>query len=507
MTRSVRGSFGSRFRRGEQLLGALVRMPNEGLIELAGLVGLDYVVIDTEHGPGDQLALAHHVVAAAANGLATIVRIGQPQEALRVLDLGADAILAPHVSSVDQARALVDAAHYPPLGRRGFAHYSRAGRYGLTEPAEHHARARETVVIAMIEDPLGLAAAAEIAALDGIDGLMLGPADYACELDVVGRLDDPRVVAAATAVRDTARAAGVAAVSIVGSIEAAARGFAAGDTAVMYNVQLLLGQLFTGLSAARPVSDPQAADSGSSGVGAPGLALSRSKREKLVLVPGMLGDATVWDGVAAELLDVAAPQFARIDLDDSITEMAASVLATAPRRFALAGHSLGAIVALEIMRQAPERVTRLALVNASGRAPSTEQQAAWAATITRLETGHFTEIAAELARGTLARHRRDDAELVETNQRMAFAVAADGMRRQLRAQQARTSYLDDVARFAVPVLIVSGGLDDVCPPERQAELLVSCPQAWLVTIADAGHMAPLEQPAALAAHLRTWLTT
>ena len=65
---------------------------------------------------------------------------------------------------------------------------------------------------------------------------------------------------------------------------------------------------------------------------------------------------------------------------------------------------------------------------------------------------------------------------------MAFAVAADGMRRQLRAQQARTSYLDDLARFAVPVLIVSGGLDEVCPPERQAELLAHCPQARLVTM-------------------------
>jgi pimeloyl-ACP methyl ester carboxylesterase len=221
----------------------------------------------------------------------------------------------------------------------------------------------------------------------------------------------------------------------------------------------------------------------------------------------MLGDATGWDAVAADLVDVAAPQFARIDLDDSITEIARSVLAVAPERFALAGHSLGAIVALEIMRQAPERVTRLALVNASGRGPSAAQQAAWAATITRLEAGEFTEVAGELARATLAPHRREDAELVDANLRMAFAVTADGMRRQLRAQQARTSYLDDLAGYAVPVLIVSAGLDDVCPPERQAELLAHCPSARLVTIPDAGHLTPLEQPTALAAHLRTWLTT
>ena len=501
MTGPAAVTFGSRFRRGDLLLGALVRMPNEGLVELAGLVGLDFVVIDTEHGPGDQLALAHHLIAAAANGLATIVRIGRPEEALRVLDLGVDGILAPHVSTVDQARALIDAVHYPPLGRRGFGHYSRAGRYGLTAPAEHHARARETVVIAMIEDPLGLAAAAEIAALDGIDGLMLGPADYACELGVVGQLDDPRVVAAAGAVRETARAAGVAAVSIVGSRAAAIDAFAAGDTAVMYNVQLLLGKLFTGLVSARPAASSDAPPARSARVE------TRSAREELVLLPGMLGDATVWDAVASELLDVAAPQFARIDLDDSITEMAASVLATAPDRFALAGHSLGAIVALEIMRQAPERVTRLALVNASGRAPSAEQQAAWAAHHRpgwRADTSPRSRPSWPVARSPRS------AATTPTSSRptsaMAFAVAGDGMRRQLRAQQGRTSYLDDMARFTVPVLIVSGAMDEVCPPERQAELLAHCPRAQLVTLPDAGHIAPLEEPVALAAHLRRWLT-
>ena len=97
-------AFADRFRSGDPLLGALMRMPNESMAELAGLVGLDFVLIDTEHGPGDQLALAQHINAAAANGLATMVRIGRPEEILRVLDLGVDGILAPHVSSIEQAR-------------------------------------------------------------------------------------------------------------------------------------------------------------------------------------------------------------------------------------------------------------------------------------------------------------------------------------------------------------------------------------------------------------------
>ena len=234
----------------------------------------------------------------------------------------------------------------------------------------------------MIEDPRGLAEAAGIAGVEGIDGLMLGPADFAAEIGALGTPDDPRVTAAAAAVRTHARVAGIAPVSIVSSAVGARNAFGAGDSVVLYNVTHAVGELFTGLASARPGPAPTRPGSStgpftglSSGLSG-GLFTGTSSpgREPLVLLPGMLGDGTVWEAVAAELADVAAPQFGRIDLDDSITEMAASVLAVAPARFALAGHSLGAIVALEIARQAPERITRLALVNASGRGPSDAQQ-------------------------------------------------------------------------------------------------------------------------------------
>ena len=359
----------------------------------------------------------------------------------------------------------------------------------------------------MIEDGAGLAAVTDIAAVEGIDGLMFGPADFAVSLGVVGGLDDPRVSAAAAAVRTAAHAAGIAAVSIVGTSAAARAAFLAGDDAVMFNVAHALGELFMSLAAAGPGSG-SGSGSGSADGGfsvGPGLNPLRTRRENLVLVPGMLADETVWDATASELLDVAAPQFARIDLDQSVSELATSILAVAPARFALAGHSLGAIVALEIIRRAPQRVTRLALINATGRGPAPEQLAAWATTVARLEAGEFSAVAAELARRTLPAGRRDDAALIRANERMALTVAADGLRRQLRAQQGRTSYLDDLAAIAVPVLIVSGALDDVCPPERQHEILARCPQAHLVTLDDAGHMVPLEQPAELAALLRSWL--
>ena len=484
-------SFDARLRRGDRLLGALLRMPNEGLVELTGLVGMDYVVIDTEHGPADQLALTHHVMAAQANGLAVIVRVGSPADVLRVLDLGVDGILAPHVCDAAAARQYVDAVHYPPRGRRGFAAYTRAGRYGLRTATEHLDASRKSLLVCMIEDPAGVAAAAEIAALDGVDGLMLGPADLACELLAVGRPNDPRILAAAEVVRSSARAAGVAAVTIVGSTDAADKAFAAGDTAVMYNVQALLAELFTRI-----------AEFGRPGSSRPAAATS----EPLVLLPGMLGDATLWDAVASQLADIASPHFLRLDLDASVCEMAESVLAVAPERFALVGHSLGAVVALEIARRAPHRLSKLALVNASGRGPADEQRASWSELLDRLDSDGFDAIAEELGRDTLPAARREDAPLVQAGQRMARAVGPIGLRRQLQAQLGRTSYLDVASQIDVPVLIVSGALDQVCPPERQAELLTHCPRASLVTLEGVGHMSPLESPADVATALRDWLT-
>jgi pimeloyl-ACP methyl ester carboxylesterase len=224
-----------------------------------------------------------------------------------------------------------------------------------------------------------------------------------------------------------------------------------------------------------------------------------------VLLSGMLCDETLWDGFAELASDDVLPWPIRIDLDDSVPEMAASLLAAAPPRFAVAGHSLGAIVALEVVRQAPQRVTGLALVNASGRGPSDAQQASWAATLARLDQGEFAQVATELSRLTLPNGQREDADLVSTNQRMADHVGETGLRRQLRAQQARTSYLDALGSIAVPVLVVSGALDEICPPARQEEIVAHCPPARLVELADTGHMAPLERPQALAAHLRQWL--
>ena len=106
---------------------------------MLGLAGFDFVVIDCEHGPADLLAMRQHLAFAELQGLAVLVRVGaaEPALVLRALDAGAQGVIAPHIDTVEQASALVDSAHYPPAGHRGFATYGRAGRFGGVQPAEH----------------------------------------------------------------------------------------------------------------------------------------------------------------------------------------------------------------------------------------------------------------------------------------------------------------------------------------------------------------------------------
>ncbi|MBB4683436.1 HpcH/HpaI aldolase family protein [Amycolatopsis jiangsuensis] len=227
---------------GERLLGGLLRLPSEFLVELAGVAGFDFVVLDCEHGPADLVPLQQHVIAARAHGLGVLVRVGsgEPALVLRVLDLGADGVIAAHVDTVDQARETVAAAHYPPLGGRGFATYSRAGRFGARGIAEHLERTAETtVVVPMIETPEAVAAAPEIFAVPGVDAVLVGPADLSVASGLTGGASEPRVRQALRDVAAAAERVGKPMVSIVGSAREAED---APPGAVVYNLaHVLLG--------------------------------------------------------------------------------------------------------------------------------------------------------------------------------------------------------------------------------------------------------------------------
>lgn len=223
----------------------------------------------------------------------------------------------------------------------------------------------------------------------------------------------------------------------------------------------------------------------------------------MVLLSGMLGDASVWRDVADRLGDVAECRFPRIDGHDSVAALAASVLRESPGRFAVGGHSLGGIVALAVMRLAPGRVTGLALLNTSARPGSPEQLATWEQMARRTSEGEFGAVAGELATLTLPEGQRHP-PLLERNAAMPSTVGATGFLRQLSAQRSRPDSRPFLGDIAVPTVVVTGALDEVSPAHLQQELVSGIPHARHVVL-DCGHMSPLEAPEQVALVLGAWL--
>ncbi|UWQ20844.1 HpcH/HpaI aldolase/citrate lyase family protein [Jannaschia sp. W003] len=171
--------FGQRLRGGERLVGTFVKTPDHVMVELLALAGLDFAVLDAEHAPWDRGAIDAAMAVARARDLPLLVRIpvGSPERVLDVLDMGATGIVVPHVDSVEKAEAVARAARFGH-GGRGYAGSTRwAGFTGTPMPALLARSREETVVIAQIEEPEGVEAAAAIAAVPGIDALFTGPAD------------------------------------------------------------------------------------------------------------------------------------------------------------------------------------------------------------------------------------------------------------------------------------------------------------------------------------------
>ncbi len=243
-------SLRARAETGERLLGVLLRMPGEELVEMAAVAGFDFVLVDCEHGPADVVALRQHMAVAAVHGVPVVVRVGENDAGmiLRALDQGAEGILAPHIDSAPDARALVSAAHYPPIGTRGFATYSRAGRFGQTDAAAHRDWfLANTLVLGMIESPTGVAAAREIVGTPGLDGIMIGPADLAA----ASGPDDPPLPQATARVNEAIAAGGKLRMDIVGTADAATAAFDDGAQLVVYNLAFSLMAHLKGLLAPR----------------------------------------------------------------------------------------------------------------------------------------------------------------------------------------------------------------------------------------------------------------
>jgi 4-hydroxy-2-oxoheptanedioate aldolase len=198
---------------GETLFGVWAGLGSPAAAELLGRAGFDWIVVDLEHGATTESELLAHLTAIEVTGAVALVR-PQSGERLRIgraLDLGAGGIVVPRLDSVAEVREAVTFLRYPPAGGRGVALLTRGGRLGAVGHAGVAALNDDIVGIIQIESPGALDAADEIAAVDGVDVLFVGPADLSHSLGVPGQFGNERYQAALRRVVDACRAHGKAA--------------------------------------------------------------------------------------------------------------------------------------------------------------------------------------------------------------------------------------------------------------------------------------------------------
>jgi 4-hydroxy-2-oxoheptanedioate aldolase len=229
--------------RGEVVLGPFITLNCPDLVEIAGLAGFDFCIIDTEHGPGDPESIQHLLRAAELRGMTPIVRITNPEATtvLRTLDVGAAGIQVPQVNSRKAAEDVVRYAKYFPKGERG-ACLTRSSRYGFVKGvAEYFEEANnETMVIVHCENKQGLESLDEIASVDGVDVVFVGPYDLSQSFGIPGQIYHPVMVEAVAKALASAKRAGKPAGIFVGSVEEAKARIEQGFTYVSYNTDALI---------------------------------------------------------------------------------------------------------------------------------------------------------------------------------------------------------------------------------------------------------------------------
>ncbi len=227
--------------------------------------------------------------------------------------------------------------------------------------------------------------------------------------------------------------------------------------------------------------------------------------ETLVLIPGLACTARLYESQIAALSTERRVVVADHARDDSIPAIATRLLRDAPDRFALAGLSMGGYVAMEVMRQAPERVERLALLDTSARPDTPEASQDRRRLIALAEAGRLEEIHAALWPRLVHPDHRDDQALQDVVLGMMRETGAEAYVRQQRAIMTRPDSRPSLPGIEIPTLVLVGEGDAITPPEIARETAEMIEWASLVVIPEAGHMSTLEQPERVNEALRLWL--
>jgi len=229
-------------------------------------------------------------------------------------------------------------------------------------------------------------------------------------------------------------------------------------------------------------------------------------KEPLVLVPGLSCNAALYAPQWPALADGRPILVADHSIDDNLPAIAARLLAAAPERFALCGLSMGGYIAFEVLRQAPERVTRLALLDTSAKPASPETNAPREQMIALAEKGAFDNVTTLLWQRLVAPERLTDEPLRLLVRQMADDIGADGFVRQQQAIMKRPDSRFVLASATCPTLVLVGEEDIITPvaeAQEMAELVGE--RGWLKVVPGSGHLSTLEAPEAVTAELLLWL--
>lgn len=232
-------------RAGGHAVGTFFETGSTTAAECLALAGMDYIVIDTEHGPFDVESAMEFICAAERRGMTPLVRVknGQRDSILKMLDVGAKGLIIPNIRSIEEAKQIVSYGKYSPLGERGVA-FARGCGYGFAEPKpieEYFADANaHTMLIPQCETVGCLEDIENIAALDGVDGIFIGPYDLSTALGMPGQFDRSEMKAAVARILAAVKAAGKFALIYADDAEQARARFDQGFDAAAVNMDTIL---------------------------------------------------------------------------------------------------------------------------------------------------------------------------------------------------------------------------------------------------------------------------
>jgi pimeloyl-ACP methyl ester carboxylesterase len=225
----------------------------------------------------------------------------------------------------------------------------------------------------------------------------------------------------------------------------------------------------------------------------------------IVLVPGLNCSARLYAEQIPALWGFGPVTIADHRRDDSVAAIAAHILVTAPPRFALVGLSLGGYIALAIMREAPDRVARLALLDSSARPDTAEQSERRRSMILLAKTGLFSGVPDLLFPVFVHRDRHGDEALRTIVRTMAMETGPEAFVRQQRAIMTRPDCRPQLASIRCPTLVLVGDGDELTPPALSEEIAAGIAGARLVRVPDCGHLSTLERPAEVTQTLVEWI--